>query len=203
MDFTLWNGDCLELMENIPNHSIDMILADLPYGTTFCSWDVVIPFEPLWKQYKRIVKEHCVIALFGSEPFSTLQRMSNLDWYKYDWYWEKTKPNGWQHSKNKPMTKIETVSIFSPNPIGYISLLGERRMAYNPVGVIPLKKKRVLACWHGDFSGARPNQVGKEYTAYTNFPSNILQFPNITGRRRLHTTQKPVELLEYVIKTYT
>lgn len=142
-------------MDGIEDNSVDFILGDLPYGTTACSWDVVIPFEPLWKQYKRILKKKCVVALFGSEPFSTIQRTSNLEWYKYDWYWEKTKANGWQHSKNKPMTSVETISVFSPNSMGHISILKNKRMTYNPQGIVPIGEKIVKEYWHGKSMGAR------------------------------------------------
>jgi site-specific DNA-methyltransferase (adenine-specific) len=199
----LFKGDCLEWMAKFPDKSVDMILCDLPYGTTACKWDSVISFEFLWEQYKRIVKDNSVVLLFGSEPFSTIQRMSNLNWYKYDWYWEKTKPNGWQHSKNRPMTKIETISVFSQNPMGHISLLGDKRMRYNPQGIVPSGKKVVQDFWHGESMGARQNQVGKEYESYTNFPHNILRYANITSGRNIHPTQKPIDLCEYLIKTYT
>lgn len=197
------HGDCLELMKKIPDKFIDVILCDLPYGTTACSWDEVISFDLLWAQYKRIVKDNSVVLLFGSEPFSSLTRMSNFDWFKYDWYWLKTKPNGWQHSKNRPMTKVETISVFSKNSMGHASILGDRRMRYNPQGITPIGKKVVKEFWHGESMGARPNQVGIEYESYTNFPHNVLEYKNITGKNRLHPTQKPVELLEYLIKTYS
>jgi site-specific DNA-methyltransferase (adenine-specific) len=199
----IWFGDCLELMKNIPDKSVDMILCDLPYGTTACKWDVVINFRELWGAYERILKDNCIVLLFGSEPFSTIQRMSNFNWFKYDWYWEKTKANGWQHSKNKPMTKIETISVFSPNPIGHFSILGSKRMKYNPQDLISIGKKVVKSYWHGESIGSRKNQIGKEYESFTGFPSNILKYANIHGGGNLHPTQKPVELCEYLIKTYT
>ncbi|MDD4157515.1 MAG: site-specific DNA-methyltransferase, partial [Candidatus Cloacimonetes bacterium] len=95
----LIHGDCLERMKTIPDKSIDMILCDLPYGTTACKWDIVIPFELLWEQYKRIIKDHRAIILFGSEPFSSHLRMSNLQWFKYDWYWRKSRPSGYVNAK--------------------------------------------------------------------------------------------------------
>lgn len=196
-------GDCLEVMKGIPDKSIDMILCDLPYGTTACKWDVIIPFEKLWGGYERILKESNVVLLFGSEPFSTIQRMSNFEWYKYDWYWEKTKANGWQHSKNRPMTSMETISVFSSNPIGHSSMLKEKRMRYNPQGLVSKGEKIVKSYWHGESMGSRINQVGKKYESFTGFPNNILKYPNIHGGGNLHPTQKPVDLLEYLIKTYT
>ena len=98
----LIQGDCLEKMKDIPDKSIDMILCDLPYGTTACKWDTVIPFEPLWEQYKRIIKDRGAIVLFGSEPFSSYLRMSNIKQYKYDWVWDKHIPRGFQTAKYRP-----------------------------------------------------------------------------------------------------
>lgn len=106
------HGDCLELMKNIPDKSIDMILADLPYGTTACVWDIIIPFDKLWEQYKRIIKDKGVIVLFGSEPFSSLLRTSNLDWYKYDWIWEKNNAGNFQLVNYQPLKIHETISVF-------------------------------------------------------------------------------------------
>jgi len=120
----LIHGDCLEKMKDIPDKSIDMILCDLPYGTTNCKWDVVIPFEPLWIQYKRIIKDRGAIVLFGSEPFSSYLRMSNIKQYKYDWYWKKSKPAGFANAKKMPLKDVETISIF------YKSL-----PTYNPQGI--------------------------------------------------------------------
>jgi site-specific DNA-methyltransferase (adenine-specific) len=120
---TLYKGDCLEVMKLIPDGSIDAIITDPPYGTTACKWDSVIPFDKMWEQLNRIIKPNGAIVLFGSEPFSSALRMSNIKNYKYDWYWKKTKANGFQHSKNRPMRAIETVSVFSNAPMGHISQL--------------------------------------------------------------------------------
>ena len=112
---TLVHGDCLEVMKYIPDGSIDLVLSDPPYGwlgTTACKWDSIIPFEPMWEQLKRIIKPTGAIVLFGSEPFSSALRMSNIKNYKYDWTWKKSKPNGFQHSKNKPMKAIENMCVF-------------------------------------------------------------------------------------------
>ena len=199
----LIKGNCLKIMKNIPDKSIDMILCDLPYGTTPCKWDSVIPFEPLWKQYNRIIKDNRAICLFSSQPFTTNLISSNLDMFKYCWYWKKSKPNGWQHSKNKPMTAIEEICVFSKAPMGHVSQLGDRRMIYNPQGIKSVGTKKVTASKHGRMMGARPNQVGKEYEAFTGFPHNVLEYPNVIGKQAIHPTQKPVSLLEYLIKTYT
>ena len=196
-------GDCLELMRAISDKSVDLVLADPPYGTTACKWDSVIPFEPMWEQLHRVAKKNAAIVLFGSEPFSSALRMSNIKRYKYDWYWVKSKPNGWQHAKNKPMTSVETVSVFSHAPMGHESMLGKNRMSYNPQGIVPCGKNTISAVKHGRTMGARPNQVGREYEAFTGFPNNVLKYSNITGNSAIHPTQKPVALLEYLIRTYT
>jgi site-specific DNA-methyltransferase (adenine-specific) len=196
-------GDCLDLMRDIPDGSIDMILADLPYGTTACSWDLIIPFDKLWDQYKRIIKYNGAIVLTASQPFTTKLINSNMDMFKYCWYWKKTKANGFQHSKNKPMTAIEECCVFSKAPMGHKSLLGERRMVYNPQGIIPSGKKTVKSGIHGNILGSRPKQIGKEYESYTNFPNNVLEYANLFGKNAKHPTQKPVDLFRYLIRTYT
>ncbi|MCP1354646.1 DNA-methyltransferase [Aneurinibacillus migulanus] len=199
----IYQRDCIEGMQMIPNKSIDMILCDLPYGTTACNWDTIIPFDPLWTEYERVIKDNGVIALTASQPFTTALIASNMRLFKYCWYWNKSKPNGFQHAKNRPMTKVEEVCIFSKAPMGHVSQLGDRRMRYNPQGVKSVGKKKVTNVAHGRMMGARPNQAGREYEAFTGFPHNVLEFANVTGSSALHPTQKPVELFEYLIKTYT
>ena len=199
----IYNEDCLEGMKRIPDKSVDMILCDLPYGTTACAWDTIIPFEPLWEQYERVIKDNGAIVLTASQPFTTKLIESNFKLFKYCWYWIKSKPNGWQHAKNKPMTKVEEVVVFSKAPMGHINQLGDKRMVYYPQGIKPIGKKKVTAVAHGKMMGSRPNQVGKEYEAFTGFPHNVLEYPNVIGKQVLHPTQKPVALFEYLIKTYT
>ena len=111
-EFLLGNGDCLELMQELPDDSIDMCLTDPPYGTTACKWDSVIPFEPMWEQLKRVVKDNGVICLFGNEPFSSALRMSNIKMFKYDWIWTKNKPSNFAQSNKRPMKYHELISIF-------------------------------------------------------------------------------------------
>ena len=196
-------GDCLELMPLIADESIDMILCDLPYGTIACKWDVILPFDKLWEQYERIIKPNGVIILTASQPFTTVLINSNFKLFKYCWYWKKSKPNGWQHSKNRPITAIEECCVFSKAPMGHISQLGEKRMRYNPQGIVSIGNKKVTAVAHGEMMGARPNQIGVEYEAFTGFPHNVLEYPNVIGSKAIHPTQKPTELFEYLIKTYT
>lgn len=192
-------GDCLELMKDIPDGSVDMILADLPYGTTACKWDTIIPFEPLWEQYKRVIKPNGAILLFGSEPFSSLLRVSNLSNYRYDWYWKK-QPTLFQHSKNRPMQATENISVFSHYGWGHKSQMGDKRLVYYPQGVQNDKMRKFHGV-QGQYVGERPNQVGREYMSQTGFPNNVLEFPR--DKKTIHPTQKPVALFEYLIKTYT
>lgn len=198
----LFQGNCLDLMKDIPDKSVDMVLCDLPYGTTDCKWDSVIPFESLWEQYNRIIKDNGAICLFGSEPFSTYLRMSQIDKYKYDWIWVKSKGScsGFVHAKNMPLKQHEIISVFSKAPIGHISLLKEKRMRYNPQGLIYKPTKESSKRKFGSTVGNRPSHVTEYVREYTNYPVSIL---NIDSEKGLHPTQKPVALLEYLIRTYT
>jgi len=184
----LLKGDCLELMKDIPDKSIDAIICDLPYGTTACKWDVIIPFEPLWEQYNRIIKDNGSIVLFGSEPFSSQLRMSNLKMYKYDWVWEKEQGTNQLLSKKQPLRKTENISIFY-----------RKQSIYNPQMEIgkPYKIERKLG---GEIYGKE--KIIQTTNEGLRFPTNILKF-NRELRERYHPTQKPVALLEYLIKTYT
>ena len=199
----LMQGDCLERMKEIPDGSVDMILTDPPYGTTACKWDSIIPLEPMWEQLKRVIKSNGAIVMTASQPFTTTLISSNMKMFKYCWVWKKSKPNGWQHSKNRPMTAVEDVCVFSLAPMGHESQLGSKRMSYNPQGIKPSGKKKITTVAHGRTMGARPNQVGIEYESFTGFPHNVLEYQNITGKKATHPTQKPVALMEYLIKTYT
>ena len=182
--------DCLEGMRRIPTASIDAIICDLPYGTTACAWDSVIPFDQLWEQYKRIAKPNAPIVLFGSEPFSSYLRLSNIEWYKYDWIWVKTKASGFLDANRKPLKLHETISVFSDRP-----------HTYNPQGLV----KGVFK------TGRDANMEGKVYGAYKNheasefgnYPKSVLKFANPSGAGHLHPTQKPVDLLRYLIRTYS
>ena len=193
-------GDCLELMKDIPDGCIDLILCDLPYGTTDCKWDTVIPFEPLWSEYERIVKPTGTVALFGSEPFSTKLRMSNFDKFKYDWIWLKNNSTGFQHAKNMPLKNYEIISVFSYGSMGHANLLGGRRMTYNPQGLKPCERFHNGKRGFGGIVGKRPSHRDVVKQEFTNYPKMVLKFDNEFG---LHPTQKPVALLEYLIKTYT
>ena len=184
-------GDCLELMPSIPDKSIDMILCDLPYGTTACKWDTVIPFEPLWKEYKRIIKDGGSFALCGSEPFSSALRMSNIYQFKYDWIWDKVRPSGFQIAKYVPMKRHEIISIFCENT-----------PKWNPQKEPRDKPIKGRVCSQSDSSPLKYNDgIVRTYTDKN--PQSILTFSKQSDGKYVHPTQKPVALFEYLIKTYT
>ena len=194
--FELWQGDCLELMKNIPDGSVDLVLTDPPYGTTACKWDSVIPFEPMWEQLNRIIKPNGAICLFGSEPFSSALRISNIKHFKYDWIWEKTRATDFVNANNKPLKKHEVISVFSN---GTTANGSNKKMVYSPQGLIETERK-VKRTSRG-FQGERPNQKDEYVSFFTNYPTSVLKFSSIG--KTIHPTQKPVELLEYLIHTYT
>ena len=195
MENKVLHGDCLELMKDIPDVSVDMVLCDLPYGSTCCAWDVIIPFAPLWEQYKRIIKPNGVIALFGSEPFSSYLRTSNIKMYKYDWVWDKTTGLGFLDSKHRPLKQHELISVFAQ---GGCSNGSKVRMEYNPQGLIPTEQKNRNS--PSNILNSEPKKRIELNTEYTNYPKSILRFAREVG---LHPTQKPVALCEYLIRTYT
>ena len=183
-------GDCLVEMQKIPDKSIDMILCDLPYGTTACKWDTIIPFEPLWEQYKRIIKDNGAIVLTASQPFTSALVMSNPDWYKHHWIWLKEKGTGFQVAKYRPMMKTEDIIMFSKNSANY-----------NPQ-MIALDKPKVerFASTKSDSSPLANLRIGKRIATHR-YPKNIIEIKR--DKNKLHPTQKPVALFEYLIKTYT
>lgn len=199
----LMKGDCLKRMEEIPDGSIDMVLADVPYGTTACAWDSIVPLEPMWEQLKRIIKPNAAIILFGDEPFSSMLRVSNLEWYKYDWYWRKSRPSGFTNAKLKPLKDIETISVFSS---GMTANGSKRNMPYNPQGLqdCNIDWSRPQHYMDGD-QGVNPTRKSHKLNRKiekTGYPRQVLDFSN-PNSSVLHPTQKPVALMEYLIKTYT
>lgn len=204
----LYNGDCLNIMKDIPDKSVDLILCDLPYGTTASSWDKLIPSDKLWKQYNRIIKDNGSILLFANGLFEPRVMLSNLKDYKYKWVWVKNNSTNFVHAKNRPLTKCEDILVFSKAPMGHVSQLGAKRMKYNPQGLI--KTDKIIKQGKGRFgtvAGNRPShkQENETFTReYTNYPSDVLtQFADLPPNKKLHTNEKPVALLEYLINTYT
>ena len=194
MNIELYNGDCLELMKNIPDKSIDMILCDLPYGTTDCKWDIIIPFKPLWEQYNRIIKDNSAIVLFGSQPLTSALIMSNLKMFKYEWIWEKDAGSNFTTVKYQPMKEHENILVFGKGKTRYFPIMQERigsRKGKETTTIDSGRKDSV----YGTQEGRGILKVGK-----LRYPRSIQRF---NRERGLHPTQKPVKLLEYLIKTYT
>ena len=192
-NYKLLHGDCLERMKEIPDGSVDLILTDCPYGTVQCSWDSVIPFEPMWEQLKRIIKPNGAIVLFGSEPFSSALRMSNIKQYKYDWVWEKSKATGFLNSKKQPLRSHEIVSVFYDKQPTYSPQM-QLSEPYNK-GV---RKQQTEDDVYGSF-----NQVEVKNDTGLRYPRSVQYFKTAEHEGGYHKSQKPVALLEYLIKTYT
>lgn len=182
------NGDCLELMQELPDKSVDLVLCDLPYGTTKCLWDEIIPFDKLWKEYKRITKENAAIVLFCKQPFTTRIISSNSKDFKYCLVWEK------ENHDNPTTAKIRFLNVTEDIAIFY-----RKQCTYNPQGVIKVDKTTVQG--GGESLSFRTERNKTYIQEYTNYPKNILKFkrdfPNV------HPTQKPVKLCEYLIKTFS
>ena len=220
-DKYLYHGDCLIEMSNILDISIDLILCDLPYGTTdrngtenkatnrILGWDNIIPLDKLWEQYKRVLKPNGVVVLTADQPFTSQLILSNLDWFKYEWIWKKRKTTGFLLANYRPMKCTEDIVVFSPAGAAAASRNG-RNMTYNPQGLIEKNvKKKNNAKRLGKFLN-QPEHLGAgnkllhetEYEQkYTNYPSEIIEFG--LDKDAVHPTQKPVELMEYLIKTYS
>ena len=191
----LFNGDCLEVMQQIANNSVDAIICDLPYGTTKCAWDVVIPFEALWEHYLRISKPTTPIILFGQEPFSSLLRLSNLPMYKYDIYWEKERLTNINQVKRRPGKVIETISVFYQQQPTYNPIMLE----HTGVPVTNGVKDGVL----GKLSDTATHKVAKYHDTGYRYPTQLWKYNRDILTENLHETQKPVALLEALVKTYT
>lgn len=193
-EISLIHGDCLEEMKKIRDKSIDMILCDPPYGTTACKWDIVIPFEPMWEQLNRIIKDDGAIVLFGSEPFSSQLRCSNLEMYKYDWIWDKNGGNNFLDAKCRPNKIHEIISVFSKYGCSNGT---SRKMKYYPQDLIPCNKITKRGHTGSVINNCKYN---KYVQTFTNYPRSILLYGTVN---KFHPTQKPIALLEYLIKTYT
>jgi len=195
MTTQLIHGDCLEEMKKIPDGSVDMVLTDPPYGTTVCKWDTVIPFEPMWEQLNRVIKPNGAIVLFGSEPFSSALRMSNIKNYKYDWIWNKKLAGNGILAKIQPLKIHEMIHIFSNK--GKAVYLPQKTKG-------KMRKKLTSNLKVSEINGGDGTKSAKETYNDLYYPQSIQEF-SMAGMRtgRLHPTQKPVALMEYLIKTYT
>jgi site-specific DNA-methyltransferase (adenine-specific) len=197
----IYNEDCLIGMQKLDDNSIDMILCDLPYGTTACKWDTIIPFEPLWKQHERVIKDNGAIVLTASQPFTSALVMSNIKTFRYQWYWIKNRITGFANAKKQPLRNIEDILVFYKKP-----------PTYNPQGLQRINKK----CKNGRSVGGETLRTdikestgkgklrteGSEYIQeFTGYPKQTLC--DIPEEKKIHPTQKPVSLFEYLIKTYT
>lgn len=195
MTTRLIQGDCLEEMKNIPDGSIDMILTDLPYGTTKCKWDSIIDLGLMWLQFKRVVSDRAAIVLFGSQPFTSRLVSSNYDMFKYGMIWKKSKAGGFLNAKHRPLKNHEDIAVFSS---GGCTTGSKSPMYYNPQGLQFFGKMVTQGGTGSTMSRALPESI---YQESTNYPRTVLEFPS--QGKTVHPTQKPVALLEYLIKTYT
>lgn len=188
----LLSGNCLELMKDIEDKSVDMILCDLPYGTTQCKWDSVIPFEPLWEQYERIIKDNGAIVLFGSQPFTSSLIMSNIKMFRYTWVWQKSKATGYLNSKKMPLREHEDICVFYKKLPCYNPQMTQGE-PYNKG-----KAHRPTNVYGSQVSVLVKNDSGARY------PRSVQYFKTAESEgKTMHPTQKPIELLGYLIKTYT
>ena len=192
MNVDLRKGDCLEVMKDIPDNSVDMVLSDLPFGVTAASWDSIIPLDKLWEQYKRIVKDNGAIVLFGSQPFTTVLINSNFKGYKHHWIWKKNKGTGFQIVKYRPLMATEDIIAFTKNGerINYYPQMVKRDKPYKSSNAVSFSATNPLGTYN----------KGKKIVT-ERYPTNVIECGKVY--KPIHPTQKPVELLEYLIKTYT
>jgi len=196
----LLHGDCLELMPTLADKSVDLILCDLPYGTTACKWDTIIPFEPLWAQYKRIIKDNGAIVLTASQPFTSALVMSNIKMFKYEWIWHKNSGSGFAVSKFQPMRYHESVLVFAKGKTTY-NPIRQERFSESSKNRTKYKMNVGLANTSSHVPMAR---IIKKYDSETKSPESVIDIKSVNNSTgKLHPTQKPVALMEYLIRTYT
>lgn len=203
----LLHGDCLDLMKQIPDGSIDMVLADPPYGTTACKWDSIIPLDAMWAHLKRVIKPNGAIVMTASQPFTSKLVMSNADWFKYEWIWEKGRASGYVHAKNKPLKCHENMLVFSGGTTTH-KTMSKNRMLYVPQMAEGKPYSRHIRTLNTGSINSAPTKANVEYvgTLVVNdgnrYPRSLVSFKN-HNVGNFHPTQKPVPLMEYMIKTYT
>lgn len=192
-------GDCLDILPTLADESIDAVITDPPYGITESKWDNIIPFPELWTQLERITKPKAAIVLFANQPFTTDLIQSNRKLFKYQWIWVKSKPTGFINAQNAPLRVYEDICVFSK---GTTANKSPNRMNYYPQDLVELNKFKKSKNDANDVWGARPSRANDGYVQkFTNYPQNILKYPSVT--KAIHPTEKPVPLLQYLIKTYT
>lgn len=198
----LYKGDCLELMKSIADGSIDAIITDPPYGTTACKWDSVIPFELMWEQLNRIIKPNGAIVLFGSQPFTSALLISNVKNFRHQWQWIKTRPTGAFQAKYMPMKANEDILVFGLNKVNYYPIMVKRTEAEFKASY----RKNDSKSWGNNIQGHKDNLIIRKPKdeQWYKYPTNILNIKKDTKRNgKSHPTQKPIDLMEYLIKTYT
>jgi DNA modification methylase len=199
-DIQLIHGDCLEKMKDIPDGSVDFILCDLPYGTTACKWDVILPFDELWEHYDRIVKGNGAIVLFASEPFASYLRISNIRHFKYDLVWDKKRPTGQLNAKKQPLRQHEMICVFYDKQCTFNPIFHKNRLKREFIGKIEKSKKM------SDDYGEQYDYISNISSSSLSYPRSIIEQTTVIGNSRekvAHPTQKPVALLEYLIRTYS
>lgn len=183
-------GDCLERMKEIPDGSVDMVLTDPPYGTTACKWDSIIPLEQMWEQLKRVIKPNGAIVMTASQPFTSILVFSNIQGFKYIWTWDKVKPNGHLVAKIRPMQRTEDVCVFGSGKIPYFPIMTPRD-----------KPKTSKEYSRTEIMGGKSD--GKSSVRDDKYPQSVIVISNASQKDKVHPTQKPVALMEYLINTYT
>lgn len=188
-------GDCLELLKAVPENSVDLVLADLPYGITSAKWDCELPLDVLWDHYERVAKPNAAIVLFSAQPFTSKLIMSKVNWFKYCWYWEKEKGTGFLNAKNQPLRCIEEICVFY-----------KKKGIYNPQ-MVPLDKPyrhKLPTSKSETINDVSSFNEEKKYKVYTHsYPKNILKYARDNANKGSHSTQKPVALVEYLVETYS
>lgn len=191
----LMQGDCLERLREVPDRSVDMVLCDPPYGTTACKWDSVIPLEPMWLELKRVTRKNAAIVLNAAQPFTTALIASNMEMFKYCWYWDKVLPRGHLNAKKQPLRVVEDIAVFYRNP-----------PTYSPQKTTGHPRKVARSTYTKTGDGAQV--YGKEerdtkYDSTERYPTGLISFSTADQSGKTHPTQKPVALMEYMLKTYT
>ena len=207
MTYTLHHGDCLKVLPTLPAQSVDAIIADPPYGTTTCKWDSVIPLAPMWAELKRVIKPRGAIVLFAAQPFTSALVMSNAEWFKYEWIWRKNRPTGFVHAKNKPMRVHENVLVFSDGTTVHEGQSQSRMFYFPQMENGKPYTKRVTQTNTGMMNHA-PSKANHAFVGTicvndgTRYPTTVVDF-SLHNVGLSHPTQKPVDLLRYLIRTYT